>query len=78
MTPNLSKKAIDKIENLCETGCSEINQLLEKARNGNEIEELSGFNRTEINQIIDELDQIMSIYDEDINDKDLRYNKPIK
>ncbi|MFV2005249.1 MAG: hypothetical protein ACC650_08570 [Gammaproteobacteria bacterium] len=78
MNPNLSKKVIHKIEKLCETGCSEIYQLLEKARNGNEIEELSGFNRTEINQIIDELDQIMSIYDEDINDKDLRYNKPIK
>ncbi len=65
MNPDLSKKAMDKIEALCGQGCSDVNQLLERAKNGNCIEELSDFNHSEIKQIIDELDQIMSIYDED-------------
>ena len=64
MNPDLSKKALDRIEALCKQGCSDVNQLLEKAKNGNRIEELSDFNRSEIEQIIDELDQIMSIYDQ--------------
>ena len=65
MNPDLSKKAIDTIETLCEAGCTEVNQLLEKARDGNEIEELSDFDKEQINLIIDELDQIMAVYDED-------------
>lgn len=65
MNPDLSKKARDKIEALCELGCSKVNQLLEKAGNGNEIEELSEFSSSEKNLIIDELDEIMSVYDDD-------------
>ncbi len=62
MNPDLSKKAVSKIETLCEQGCSEVNQLLKLAKQGTEIKELTDFNRAEVNQIIDELEQIMSIY----------------
>jgi len=65
MNPDLSQKAIDIIESICEAGCTEVNQFLEKARDGSEIEELSNFDRKQINLIIDELDQIMSVYDKD-------------
>jgi hypothetical protein len=65
MNPALSKKAIEKIESLCELGCTQVNQLLEKAEKSNDIEELSGFTKAEMSMIIDELVEIMSVYDED-------------
>lgn len=63
MHPDLSKKAREKIEALCELGCTQVNQLLEKASNGNDIEELSEFTSSEANLIISELGEIMSVYD---------------
>ncbi len=65
MNPDLSKKAIKKIESLCELGCTQVNQLLEKAEKGDDIEELSEFSKAETSMIIDELVEIMSVYDED-------------
>jgi len=65
MNPDLSKKAIEKIESLCELGCTQVNQLLKKAEKGNDIEELSGFTKSEMSMIIEELGKIMSVYDED-------------
>ena len=64
--PDISEKVTKKIEDLCEEGCSQVNKLLAKAENGNKIDELSNFKSEEIKQIIDELSQIMSTY----NDKD--------
>jgi hypothetical protein len=61
--PELSKRVTNKIEALCEEGCSQVNKLLVKAENGNKIDELSNFESDEINQIIDELSEIMSTYD---------------
>ncbi len=62
MNPDLSEKVSSKIEALCESGCTQINQLLEKAGDGKEIEELAEFNASEIKQIIDELEKIMAVY----------------
>ncbi|MCW8852568.1 MAG: hypothetical protein OQK44_07870 [Gammaproteobacteria bacterium] len=39
--------------------------MLEKAEKSNDIEELSGFTEAEMSMIIDELVEIMSVYDED-------------
>jgi hypothetical protein len=64
MHPDLSKKAREKIEALCELGCTQVNQLLEKAGNVEEIQELSDFSSSEKKLIIDELSEIMSVYDE--------------
>lgn len=69
MKPDRSSKVAIKIESVCEQGCSEVNQFLKKAENSNNIEELSEFSKTEIQQIIDELSEIMSVYDID-NDAD--------
>ncbi len=63
--PELSKKTINKIEELCEKGCTQINALLKKTKKDNKLAELSDFTDSEINQIIDELEQIMSVYDDD-------------
>ena len=62
MNPNLSKKAVDKIEALCGKGCSDVNQVLEMAKDGKLLEELAEFSHAEIKQILDELEQIMSVY----------------
>lgn len=64
MNPDLSKRALDKIEALCGQGCSDVNLLLEKAKNGAHVEELAEFSNSEIKQILDELDQIMSVYNQ--------------
>ena len=70
MTTNLSKKVSSKIEALCAQGCTQVNQLLENAKNGKNIVELAEFNDSESKQIIDELTQIMSVYNTDDNDSD--------
>ncbi|GMR01075.1 MAG: hypothetical protein BMS9Abin19_0427 [Gammaproteobacteria bacterium] len=62
MNPDLSKKISSKIELLCESGCTQVSQLLEKASNGNELVELAEFSPSEIKQIIDELGKIMAVY----------------
>ena len=63
MNPDLSKKVVNKIESICGLGCTRVNQFLDKAGNGNEIEELEDFSHSEAKQIIDELGKIMSVYE---------------
>ncbi len=70
MPSNLSKKVSNKIETLCAQGCTQINQLLENAENGKNIIELAEFNHSERKQIIDELAQIMSVYNTGNDDSD--------
>ena len=72
MNPDLSKRVVSKIEAICGLGCTQVNQLLEKASNGNEIKELSDFSHSEVRQIVDELGKIMSVYDtEDTDNRDV-------
>ena len=68
MNPDLSEKVSSKIESLCGLGCTQVNQLLEKAGYGNKIEELADFSHAEVKQIIDELGKIMAVYDLDDSD----------
>ncbi len=63
MNPDLSRKVSIKIELLCEAGCTQVNQVLEKASNGVVIEELAEFDETEVEQIIIELTNIMAVYE---------------
>ena len=63
MNPDLSEKVSNKIESICGLGCTQVNQLLEKAGNGNELKELSSFSHSEVKQIVDELGKIMAVYD---------------
>ncbi len=67
MSSKHSQKVTEKIESICGLGCSEVNQLLKNAENGNKIEELSEFSNTEISEIIDELSKVMSVYDIDVD-----------
>ena len=64
-TAELSLKASNKVEALCEQGCSQINELLDQAKKGKDLDILSDCNTNEVKQIIDELSQIMSIYTDD-------------
>ena len=69
MNPDLSEKVSSKIESICGLGCTQVNQLLEKAGNGNEIKELSGFSHSEVKQIVNELGKIMAVYETDDNEQ---------
>lgn len=64
MNSDHSEKVAHQLEALCRRGCSHVNQILEKAKNGKVIEELADFEPDEIEQIIHELDHIMSVYDQ--------------
>jgi hypothetical protein len=64
MNPNLSPKLINLIESLCSLGCSQVNDVLSRARSGQSINELSELSVAEKEQVLEELDQIMSVYDD--------------
>ena len=64
MNPDLSQKAIEVIESLCQLGCTQVNQLIDDARKGKDIKQLAEFSDSEQDMIIDELGEIMSVYDE--------------
>ncbi len=70
MKADHSKKVDATIESLCKQGCSQVNRIIENAKNGNEPEELSAFTKSEVSEIIDELSKIMSVYDGDNDDSD--------
>ena len=63
MTPERYKKVSHQIESICEQGCSKVTELLNDAENGNNNNALSEFSRTEVDVIIDELNEIMAVYE---------------
>lgn len=65
MSADLPKNIELTIETLCKQGCSQVNQIIDDARNGNNIEQLSDFTQSEIELIVKELSNIMSVYDKD-------------
>ena len=69
MNPDLSSKALKQIEDLCESGCSQINTMLDKAKKGENVEQLADFNQAEAALIIDELNEIMSVYETSNDDE---------
>jgi len=64
MDSKLSKKLEEEVENICGLGCTHVNQIIDNAKKGDEIKELADFNGNEVEQIINELSKIMSVYDE--------------
>lgn len=64
MNPDLSKKVVDKIEDLCTLGCTRVNQILQQDAENTECEELADFTAAEKTQVLLELKNIMSVYDE--------------
>lgn len=65
MHPDLSPQAIHVIETLCAEGCTYVNQLLDNARDGRRIEALDGFRDDEVVLILEELAQIMAVYEKE-------------
>ncbi len=67
MTPERYKVVSHQIESICEQGCEQVSKLLDQAETGNDINELSEFSRNEVSVIIDELSEIMAVYDKPEN-----------
>jgi len=63
MPHQLPKHVSLKIEAICAQGCTEVNLLLKRAGQGKRIQTLSTFSDAEICQIIEELTEIMSVYE---------------
>jgi len=64
MNPDLSEKVLEKIEALCTSGCTQVNDLLQQDSKNKINNELSDFTEIEREQILLELKNIMSVYDE--------------
>jgi len=64
MNPNLSEKVLKKIEAICTQGCTQVNELLQQDLENTKNNELADFTETERAQILLELKNIMSVYDE--------------
>ena len=64
MNPDLSEKVVAKIEALCTQGCSQVNGLLQQAVDNDDGDEWSDFTETEKTQVLHELENIMSVYDD--------------
>jgi len=69
MTTKRSKTINHQIESICKKGCDEVSKILDKAEDGSEIRELSEFSRKEVNIIIDELSEIMAVYEKEDDSK---------
>lgn len=67
MNPNLSAKALKTIESLCAQGCNQVNDVLDRAKKGQTVDELNGLSEDETDLVIEELGNIMSVYDDDID-----------
>jgi hypothetical protein len=64
MTQDMPEKIIHEIETICTQGCTHVNRLLDKAKHGAAIEELSAYSPAEIKLILNELEHIMAVYDD--------------
>lgn len=62
MNPDLSNEAVNLIEKLCARGCTEVNQLLQAAINGDAPPQLEDFPENQRVLIIEELSAIMAVY----------------
>jgi hypothetical protein len=55
------------VEALCETGCQNVNGTIELIENNGDVEEISGLTDQERSLVLNELKNIMSVYDEQDN-----------
>ncbi len=58
----LHPDVLEKIENLCTLGCKKVNNIIQRASQNTDIDELSGFSDAEKQQVIQVLSDIMAMY----------------
>ena len=53
------------VETLCETGCQRVNEIIETLGKGADVKDTAALTEQERKQIFHELQNIMSVYDQD-------------
>ena len=53
------------VETLCETGCQRVNEIIETLGKGGDVKDTAALTEQERKQIFHELQNIMSVYDQD-------------
>ena len=56
------------VEDLCETGCERVNEIIETLAKGADIKKTAALSERERKQVLAELKNVMSVYDEDESD----------
>lgn len=64
----LPASLLNKIEDLCKQGCQHVNNVIQKLEQNQTVEELKGLSDEEKQQILINLNDIMSVYN-DKNDE---------
>ena len=57
------------VEDLCETGCERVNEIIEALAKGADVKKTAALSEKERKQVLAELKNIMSVYDENDEEK---------
>ncbi len=66
MTQPLSDQVQSIIESICETGCNNVNQIIDQLETGQPTQETEHLTEAERQQVLHELKNIMSVYKNNI------------
>ena len=63
MNPDLSDHARIAVESICGLGCDRVNEIIDALESGQNVRETAGLDRSDRDQVLQELKDIMSVYD---------------
>ena len=64
MNPDLPAYVRSRIESICELGCDRVNEIIDTLEAGDSVEEVYGLDKTEQQDVLNELKAIMAVYDD--------------
>ena len=65
MNPDLSDDARTAVESICGLGCDRVNEIIDALESGDSVQETAGLDRSDRHLVLQELKEIMSVYDRD-------------
>ena len=65
MNKDLPEHVQTVVELLCETGCQRVNDIIEILEKGADVKNTAALSEKERKQVLEELKNVMSVYDED-------------
>lgn len=63
MNPDLPAHLQSMVESICELGCTRVNEIIAALESDIHVEETSDLDKTDRQRVLDELKQIMAIYE---------------
>ena len=65
MNPDLSDDARTAVESICGLGCDRVNEIIDALESGRAVHETAGLDRSDRSRVLQELKDIMSVYERD-------------